>query len=148
MRLSEAIRLGSMLHPQGFGTFVGEIGESGFDHSKIRETCALAAGWEAAGAASHIETAPRDIVGVRGMTPAGAQMVVLEFPPAWGIWLKERAPCPGHCIGGDLPVFAVIAHLNDFHRWTREAIADWIATVEPPEQVDPVRDMRELETVA
>jgi hypothetical protein len=24
-------------------------------------------------------------------------------------------------------------HLNDDHRWTREQIADWVQTIEPPQ---------------
>jgi hypothetical protein len=30
---------------------------------------------------------------------------------------------------------SLVVHLNDQHRWTRERIADWVATVEPPEPV-------------
>ena len=39
-------------------------------------------------------------------------------------------PCPV-CSGTRLPGFArrvpgIVPHLNDIHRWSREAIADWV----------------------
>jgi len=37
-----------------------------------------------------------------------------------------------------------IAHLNDGHGWTRERIADWVATIETQETAEPVK----AETVA
>lgn len=42
-------------------------------------------------------------------------------------------------------VTGIMTHLNDNHHWTREAIADWVATVEPPsvDAVDPVVAERE-----
>jgi hypothetical protein len=47
----------------------------------------------------------------------------------------------------DKPFVMLITHLNDVHQWTRERIADWVATVEPaddgsarPEAADAVRE--------
>ena len=40
------------------------------------------------------------------------------------------------------PVYAVIGHLNDEDYWTRERIADWVATIEPAE-VERPQDERE-----
>lgn len=36
------------------------------------------------------------------------------------------------------PPSNVVVHLNDWHRWTRERIADWVATVEPKDALVPV----------
>ena len=53
-------------------------------------------------------------------------------PDIWP-WTYERAFCP-EC-ANPWPVFMLIAHcLNDGHRWSRERIADWVATVEPREE--------------
>ena len=43
-------------------------------------------------------------------------------------------------LGDTYLVITIIRELNDLHRWTREAIADWVATVEPPEAADAVRE--------
>ncbi len=40
----------------------------------------------------------------------------------------------------------MVIHLNDDHRWTREQIADWVATVEPSET--PTPDVNDAELVA
>ena len=37
-----------------------------------------------------------------------------------------------------------IPHLNDFHRWTREAIADWVSTLEGAELVESVTQEKEV----
>lgn len=97
MKLSEAIRLGAMLKPQGFG-----LGAGG---AKAQATCALGAAYEAA----H----------VIGSWPA----LVLAFPQLTHI---EKLACP---VCGDTQD-GLIAHINDDHLWTREAIADWIEGIE------------------
>ena len=98
MKLSEAIRLGSLLKPQAFGgMWVGE------------GSCAFGAALDA--------------IGINALTMAT------------GIWPWLRAPmkCPV-CGQPEVIVTLVISfHLNDKHLWTREEIADWVATVEPQE---------------
>lgn len=106
MTLSEAIRLGSMLHPQGFARF------HGYSHDQASiVTCALGAAED-----------------------AGYRIVDMPI-------LRMAATCPAsewcrvcHC------VYDVIIHLNDEHRWTREAIADWVETIEAgiPQQEEVV----------
>jgi hypothetical protein len=46
---------------------------------------------------------------------------------------KTRATCPACGESGDAD-WIIAMHLNDDHRWTREQIADWVATVEPREE--------------
>ena len=108
MRLSEAIRLGAMLRPQGFEDFIRDSGE-GFVVS-----CALGAAAEAIGSP----------------TVGDSDDAVAIIDAAFGSMLdiRRRCPVPGcrvRRITGN-----VIAHLNDTHRWTRERIAEWVATLE------------------
>ena len=49
---------------------------------------------------------------------------------AWPV-LLTYATCPA--CGEKNPAGAIIMHLNDDHRWTREQIADWVQTVEERE---------------
>ena len=103
LRLSEAIRLGSLLHPQGFGglRIYGK-------NMTVSATCALGAA-EEAGYIRTFGTAPRQFA------------------------------CPHHRCGIRLDISAtteMIIHLNDAHRWTREAIADWVQGIEDAEALD------------
>ena len=99
MRLSEAIRLGSLLHPQAFS--VGHRHEG-----DVIATCAL---WAAMDAGYNIFLS---------------------------IWLKQPQ-CPiNACIFHRDELQVMIIHLNDDHRWTREAIADWVQGIEEAEALD------------
>lgn len=108
MRLSEAIKLGAMLKPQGFGDY--QTGDGG--------ACALGSALDAVGVAADKQNGLTDL------------SLALRFPA-----VNTPATCPwklcrdtfAHEIG------SVITHLNDDHCWTRERIADWVATVEPQE---------------
>jgi hypothetical protein len=108
MRLSDAIRLGAMLAPQGFNGYQDAWGR----------TCALGAALEAIGrlGASH-----RAYLSWASLYP-------------WLRGLPWRA-CPA-CAGylSEPGLIELIVHLNDTHRWTREQIADWVATIEPREE--------------
>lgn len=108
MRLSDAIRLGAMLKPQGTGSLM----QGG-------HTCALGAALDAVG------------VFAAGGGFVGMYAVDLRWP--W-IGIQGRRSCPACsvstptiCCGS---VAACVIHLNDDHRWTREAIADWVAQQE------------------
>lgn len=104
MKVSEAIRLGSMLRPQGFGGLWTGMGET---HS-----CALGAAFDA----------------------LGCGFIGLGRPPLKvDLWLKDRATCPtcGPYVYARRE--EIIAHLNDRHRWTRERIADWVESIERTE---------------
>ena len=111
MKLSEAIKLGSMLRPQGFG--------KGFDGTG---TCAMGAADEAMGATIDAKLGTMHSHGTNR--------------PEWS-WAKKGSsfgdvPCPV-CRSIGSPASRISVHLNDEHRWTRERIADWVATIEPQE---------------
>lgn len=48
--------------------------------------------------------------------------------------LYRQGECPGRtpvCGYRDpAPVWELVMHLNDYHEWTREEIADWVDTLE------------------
>ena len=116
MKLSEAIRLGSMMGPQCFGYM--RLGEA---------TCALGAAYKA------LDDSVREV----SMTDI--------YP-----WLAKKIICPvDYCSGITEVIFIIAQHLNDDHRWTRERIADWVATVEPKEEIKVVEEkVEELELVS
>lgn len=108
MRLSEAIRLGAMLRPQAFGRLRVDGG-----------SCALGAAYEAAG-----------ILRADGETVA-LHALMVTFP-----LMDQDCGCPvPHCYLQKDELGEIVAHLNDEHRWTRNAIADFVASCEPP--IDP-----------
>jgi hypothetical protein len=104
MRLSEAIMLGSTIHPQGFGKF-RQVGPSGM------ATCAWGAAHDAVGNHYGYDDDPENWDWVHNPTRVQC--------PDCGVTRRVQAN--------------VIVHLNDDHRWTRERIAEWVATVEPKE---------------
>lgn len=105
MRLSEAIRLGSMLRPQIRN-----------EYSTRRGSCAVGAACDALG------------IGELGI--AAAEM---EWVKAFDVDASGRIHhrlCPV-CGDGRPNTVNAITHLNDDHKWTREQIADWVQTIEP-----------------
>ncbi len=113
MRLSEAIRLGAMLRPHGSNS---DSMRWWVDH---RPTCAL-------GAALHAQ-------GIAAISGDGYS----EIKKAHSWIDTESALCPS-CPQYIQSPMRVIYHLNDIHKWTRERIADWVATIEPQEVAEPV----------
>ena len=115
MRLSAAIRLGAMLRPQAFGGLWVRR------HRMLPVgSCALGAAFDALGCGF-----------------SDARQVP---PPALVAWLDEGGHrCP---VCGTLPARhrALMAHLNDEHRWPRAAIADFVETIEPAPAADAVRE--------
>src|SRR5688572_14543061 len=107
MRLSEAIRLGAMLKPQGFRA----LRDGG-------RTCAYGAAYEAAGVPfEEWRKLPKDVAEAR---------LAEVFP----IIPTLFHPCPACGLNFWIAAGIVITHLNDTHRWTREQIADWVETIE------------------
>lgn len=125
MKLSEAIRLGAMLKPQGHGLL----------HVNGR-TCALGAAYDAVG---HLD---EHSYGWRGLER--------DFPILLSLL---KAPCPiPTCQSpfwrdGQRETWA-IPHLNDYHRWTREQIADWVETIERRADADSARTEHETASTA
>lgn len=121
-RLSEAIRAGAKLHPQCFGKlFLADrhpIGEQPWRiGGQIVATCALGAASEALG---------EDLLQLQ------EDNLHLHYP-----WGTDYVNCPTCTAAHAGPVFSIIAHLNDFHKWTREQIADWIESIDPTEPREP-----------
>lgn len=100
MKLSEAIRLGALLHPQCFGSNYQYDPHDG--HAVA--TCAIGAAHAA------------------GFDIFGSTLSALARSPIF--------PCR------KMMLLDVITDLNDMHKWTREQIADWVASVEPDETTD------------
>lgn len=86
-------------------------GFDGTGHPHLPEVCAFGAALLATGAHK-------------------AESVVAYWP-----WLVgTRFTCPACQANRDDHSYGVIPHLNNTHKWTRERIAAWVATVEPQEQ--------------
>ena len=101
MKLSEAIRLGAMLHPQAFRQV------QRYRDLKVVATCAIGAAKEAGYPIYTLwQNLPR-------CEPHSCPVADCRYG------LRRR-----------LYLTSWIAHLNDKHRWTREQIADWVETVE------------------
>lgn len=128
MKLSEAIRLGSMLKPQGFGA-LHSFRSRWFRRSEVA-SCALGAAVDAAGCPT------RPISNSTGLPTRGTAIptVSVEVPSSWAFLLATWA-CSA-CYKIDR-IDRLITHLNDDHRWTREQVADWVATIEPQETEIP-----------
>jgi len=125
MRLSEAIRLGAALKPQAQGWVVG-----------MDATCALGAAMDAMGLLGQGRPASPDEIGTqneRGETITAWSMV-LDVPDDWKPLLWRDMACPECHIGGG-NLMAVIPHLNDWHKWSRERIAEWVGLLEAMPEV-------------
>jgi hypothetical protein len=108
--LSEAIRLGAMLKPQGFDGYANK-----------NTSCALAAAADACGIEPFVHP-------VDGQHIINYSAIMAKFPV-----LKTATKCPvsdGRLCGESHVTQSTIWHLNDTHRWTREQIADWVETLE------------------
>jgi hypothetical protein len=112
MRLSEAIRLGAMLGPQVFGSTFSAEGSCAFGAAVLAAQCPTFA------------TGPFDTHRSLRDSDAGSGYVA-AVPNEWNWIMETEAPCP--VCGTVQPGYRQIAHLNDDHRWTRDAIADFVA---------------------
>lgn len=122
MTVADAIRLGSLLKPQGFG----------HHRDRMTTSCAMDAAVEAVGQPNAIctEVFPQ------------LRQVKANCPECGAVGYTDT-------VYPVKPSFAgVIAHLNDHHLWTRERIADWVESImEPPALTTaPVKE-EELVTV-
>lgn len=138
MKLSEAIRLGSLMKPQLRGTYYDvrhrvRFGGS-FPWIHIEEearSCALGAAYDAVGGMK-FDTLP---VGTLVMGRNGKNKRTLTKPesiihnvPEWVGVLGITRVCP--MCGIVDQVTNLIPHMNDMHHWTREQIAGLVAESE------------------
>lgn len=100
----------------------------------VKEYCALGGAFAAAriGSRAVIATGGGERFRGRGVSAAGTPILVVDVPYEWNVILWRKVDCPA-CTRPQETAQRTIAHLNDKHKWTREAIADWIATLEPTE---------------
>lgn len=129
MRLSEAIRLGSMLKPQAFGP-------PGAMLQSVSKTCALAAAAEAIGLEHLNVYSPQWQALFKPTTDTFACPVGELVCHGW--------PGQPATLANLWPVVSVVAHLNDHHHWTREQIADWVETIEAAQT--PITEPQPAET--
>lgn len=101
MKLSEAIRLGSMMHPQGRIHLISADG---------LRTCALGAAGIAVGI--EVNHYNMDYTNIKNTFPI----------------LRSITVHPVNKLRGS--VVDTVWKLNDHYGWTREAIADWVETIE------------------
>lgn len=108
---SQAIREGAKIRPQRFLALIAD-----------RRTCAIGAGLEAMGSVS----GDYDLMGFSCLDDGG--ITDQDLYAVYPYLEKTIVRCPRACHKDSL--FKLIVHLNDGHRWTREAIADWLETEE------------------
>lgn len=107
MKLSEAIRLGATLRPQGFGQLFTTDGR----------TCALGAALESIGV-------------------FGVDIVAAVLPEAWDWIMKGKYNGPRGVTKQTWitnNAYSIIVYLNDHEEWSRERIADWVESLESQE---------------
>lgn len=150
MKLSEAIRLGSMLGPQSYRSLETRRRKYILFGPYVNHYCALGAAFKAVGATEKIVTLEQDEVshgGFRGASTikrkAGTKVSYVQHPWSDLTWLN--ATCP-QCEHADV-IHRLIPHMNDKHRMTREAIADFVEQIEraqePTFQPTPVAVLAE-----
>jgi hypothetical protein len=112
--LAEAMRRGMARRPeQAFGDY----------YCGSTASCALGATYEG------LYRLPRDAQGIVAKD-------LYRFYECLDFVIKR---CPDGC-HKQLPLGALIVHLNDDHRWARERIADWLVSIAPSTQHIPELD--------
>jgi len=134
MKLSEAIRVGSKMHPASECGW-NDVGPNG----EIR-TCALLAAAEGAGIFTFIGNV--SMPGPNYRPPQGPDQFIRDetvgmgtkaaVPEEWNALLNthEIPPCECKTLRMASPVLLLVWHLHDVHRWSREAVAEWIEMLE------------------
>lgn len=115
--LAEAMRRGMARRPeQAFGDY----------YCGSKASCALGATYEG------LYRIPRDAQGIIAKD-------LYRFYECLDFVIKR---CPDGC-HKQLPLGALIVHLNDDHRWPRERIAEWLVSIAPTSQHIPELDDRD-----
>jgi len=109
MKLSDAIRKGCKEHPQALGVSA----EYTWGTEELKSTCAIAAG----------------VVGLTDLKVYHSGLMD-QAEALFPILLKQVPEGFGRYGGCNVPIRTAIVSLNDTHRWSREAIAEWVATIE------------------
>lgn len=116
LKLSDAMRLGAMLKPQRFGILSSPDGG----------TCAMGAAFDALGGLGEL---------IGQSNAAWACSAAALWP--W-VMTIVRHPVMGDSMFHSSGVLNIIVDLNDRFQWSRERIADWIATIEPQDDATRV----------
>ena len=76
---------------------------------------------------------PKDAAPVDDDESDRLSLLAAELP---GVEETVKCPCDAPCpdSGKVRPIFNTIMHLNDIHKWPREDVADWLDSVDDPEQ--------------
>lgn len=134
MRLSEAIRVGARMRAASERGW-NDAGPDG----QIR-TCALVAAAEGAGLFTIVGNCV--IPGPNWLEPLKGDAIARDeaekpclksrMPDNWHLITSsiEAPPCPCGKFGVKDLVMVLIWHLHDVHAWSREAVAEWIETLE------------------
>ena len=107
-KFSEAIRLGASFRGQTFGGLFTQDGDG-----TVSRTCAIGAALEALGEPL------KEFINQESCWDSPWQPLAERFG------LCEKFVCPT-CKATEANLLRGIAHLNDTHTYTREAIADWL----------------------
>jgi hypothetical protein len=105
--LADAILAGSKRGPQCFGSYFDERGGS----------CALGAAYD----------------GIYLLPPHHEHARPNHLERLFRCLDDLSKRCPGGC-RKQLPLAAMIVHLNDDHQWTREQIAEWLTAESEPDK--------------
>lgn len=136
MKLSEAIRLGAMLRPQGRGAFF-IIARSNDGESS---SCALGAAFEAK---LGLDTAMETVE----LWEAYSRISPKDFFKIFPI-MEESVAHPVHKDSTAQTVFTTVVSLNDCWGWTREQIADWVESVEKEHEQNQPVEVEQAEMVS
>jgi len=113
MTLADAIRLGSAQHPQAFGGYYEHNG------GDVTAVCAVGAAMLVWGI-FHTRTG-------KLRRPSVVEDHVHEVFAHYDLFKARGSACPQVGCEAFLNTrLCLIAHLNDDHKWSREAIADWL----------------------
>lgn len=115
MRLSDAIRLGSMLKPQGRGP-------QSIEGTAVA-SCALGAASDALGIASG---------------------TVSRYAELSRMYRDIRGTHPARTSMNAYPAISIVWELNDIYHWSRERIADWVEGLELAQEQPVIEPSAEL----
>lgn len=127
MKLSEAIRAGAKKHPQGFGRFKTIIDKTSPKYYQYA-TCAIGAALDGIGKLNEYEDIVKEFNGDSVPEIEKFWKMTSIFP-----LLNKKVIPPyseSHGDGSKDKVKFIIFNLNDGLKWSRERIADWVATIE------------------